>query len=316
MATQTYVDGVTLTAASEFNKFDTVAYAVLSGAAGTNTVTATGPANYSYSAATPPVWIIPANTNTGATTVNVTLSGASALGAKNLFWNGAACVGGELRQNIPAAIIYDGTQFHIIANGFNAPFLDTHAIVEGSGDSTKKVRIEADGITTATTRVWTAPDRDVNIGVTLGTEQASTSGTSIDFTGIPAGVRRITVHFVGLSTNGTSPLLVQIGDSGGIETTGYVTFAGRETSSNSTAGFIIHSALVAAATWHGKCILSMEDSTDNTWTGIGFLGAAGEAHNTSGGSKATSAVLDRVRVTTAAGADTFDAGVINISYEF
>ena len=34
-----------------------------------------------------------------------------------------------------------------------------------------------------------------------------------------------------------------------------------------------------------------------------------------GGVKSTSAVLDRVRITTVGGTDTFDAGEINISYE-
>ena len=114
MATQTYTDGVTLSAAAEFNRFDTVSYAVLSGVAGTNTITATGPANYTYAATTPPVWLIPANTITGAATINITPSGGSALGAKNIFMNGAACTGFEIRQNVPCALIYDGTQFNIL----------------------------------------------------------------------------------------------------------------------------------------------------------------------------------------------------------
>ena len=60
--------------------------------------------------------MIPAGTNTGATTVNITPSGGSALGAKNIFWNGAACVGGEIRINVPLEIMYDGTQFQIIGS--------------------------------------------------------------------------------------------------------------------------------------------------------------------------------------------------------
>lgn len=55
---------------------------------------------------------IPAATNTGATTLNV-----STLGAKSIFWNGAACAGGELRINVPCCVEYDGTQFHIVGNG-------------------------------------------------------------------------------------------------------------------------------------------------------------------------------------------------------
>lgn len=316
MATQTYTDGVTLSSAAEWNKWDTVAYSVLSGVAGTNTITATGPANYTYSAATPPIWFIPANTNTGATTVNVTPSGASALGAKNVFWNGAACVGGELRQNVPAALIYDGTQFHIIANGFNAPFLDTHAIVEGSADSTKKVRIEADGLTTATTRVWTAPDRDLTIGGVLATEQASTSGTSIDFTGIPAGTKRITIMFKGVSTNGTSNPLIQLGDAGGVEVTGYLG-AGSENAvaTNYTAGFGLPSSS-AANVLHGCLTITLENIAGFSWVAAGsFAASNGGATYTVAGSKSLSAELDRVRITTVNGTDAFDAGAINIFYE-
>lgn len=115
MATQTYQNGVTLSDAGEFNRFDTAAYCVLSSVAGTNTITATGPANYTYSASLPPVTFIPANTNTGATTINITPSGGVAGGAKNVFVNGVACIGGELLAGVPATLMYDGTQFQLVA---------------------------------------------------------------------------------------------------------------------------------------------------------------------------------------------------------
>lgn len=114
MATTDFTNSVTLTDAAWFDDVDGAAYSVLTGVAGTNTITATGPATYSYSATRVPVWFIPAVTNTGATTINVTPSGGSALGAKNIFANGAACAGGELVAGVPCAVIYDGTQFNII----------------------------------------------------------------------------------------------------------------------------------------------------------------------------------------------------------
>ena len=55
------------------------------------------------------------------------------------------------------------------------------------------------------------------------TAVATTSGTAIDFTGIPAGVKRITVMFNGVSTNGTSNYLLQLG-SGSVQTTGYSSY--------------------------------------------------------------------------------------------
>lgn len=113
MSSTVFVNGVTLTAASWFQDVDNVAYQYLSGVAGTNTITATGPSGLGAYAAGLKFRFIPAATNTGATTINIT--GASALGARNIFAGGAALIGGELRIGIPCEIIDDGTQFQLAA---------------------------------------------------------------------------------------------------------------------------------------------------------------------------------------------------------
>lgn len=112
MSSTLFVDTVTQSAAAWFNDADTAAYSYLTGTAGTNTVTATGPNSMSSYAAGQTFRFIPANTNTGATTINITANSVS-LGAKNIFSGGVALTGGELVQNIPVLLIYDGTQFHI-----------------------------------------------------------------------------------------------------------------------------------------------------------------------------------------------------------
>lgn len=158
--------------------------------------------------------------------------------------------------------------------------------------------------------------------ITLATEQASTSGTSIDFTSIPAGVKRITIMGQGVSTNGTSALIVQLGDSGGVETASYTgsviecVAAGNAALQYST-GFALHTAAEAAATYDFMVILSLESAASFRWLAkITNAKAASEARCSFGaGAKALSAELDRVRITTAGGANTFDAGVINVSYE-
>lgn len=169
----------------------------LSTVAGTNTITAAcaGLTAY-YSGA---YEFVPANTNTGATTINI-----NSIGAKNIFWNGAACVGGELRQNIPVRLVYDGTQFHVISSGFNAPFLDTHPVVQGSADSTKKVRIEADGLTTGATRVWTAPDSDLNFNGLTGTQSANTI-----YAGPTSGAAALPAFRAPVGADGASLVLIQ-----------------------------------------------------------------------------------------------------------
>jgi hypothetical protein len=154
--------------------------------------------------------------------------------------------------------------------------------------------------------------------ITSGTAVASTSGTSIDFTGIPATAKRITVMFSGVSTNGTSLIQVQIGDSGGVETTSYASGAwtANTTNANSTTGFIIHAANASAArVWDGAyTIVSL--NTANTWVFNGMCNSLNDNAQSIGiGRKALSDTLDRVRITTVNGTDTFDAGTINIMWE-
>jgi hypothetical protein len=153
---------------------------------------------------------------------------------------------------------------------------------------------------------------------TAGTAVVSTSGTSIDFTSIPSWVKRITVMFNGVSLSGTSAFLIQLGDSGGIETTGYsgggVRIASATVNSSAfTTGFSFNNT-TAACVYGGNLILC--NVSGNIWSASGALGgSATEFSNTTGGSKELSATLDRVRITTVNGTDTFDAGSINILYE-
>jgi hypothetical protein len=154
--------------------------------------------------------------------------------------------------------------------------------------------------------------------ITSDTVKASTSGTSIEFTGIPSWVKRITVMFAGVSTNGTSVPLIQLGDSGGIENTGYLgTGTSLGTSVVSfTNGFAITSASSAASVYHGLVTISMLSDSTNTWCASGSMSRTDVAvANFTSGSKALSATLDRIRITTVNGTDTFDAGSINILYE-
>jgi len=162
------------------------------------------------------------------------------------------------------------------------------------------------------------------VGVlTSSTAVASTSGTSIDFTSIPSWVKRITVMFNGVSTNGTSKLLVQIG-SATVSTSGYastattLTNAGVIAGDSATNGFQLdaNTAVITASTVrNGQLIFNLFNS--NTWVGAGQFGHTGTTTSgtTAGISPALSGALDRVRITTVNGTDTFDAGSINILYE-
>jgi hypothetical protein len=155
--------------------------------------------------------------------------------------------------------------------------------------------------------------------VTSGTAVASTSGTSIDFTSIPSWVKRITVMLNGVSTSGSSLLQIQIG-AGSVTTTGYLSSALGGTTGNvlggttSTAGFAITAFTDAAYSANGIFVISTIGS--NTWVESGILNTNTLANAyMSSGRIVLSGTLDRVRVTTVNGTDTFDLGSINILYE-
>ena len=147
----------------------------------------------------------------------------------------------------------------------------------------------------------------------------SATGTSVDFTGIPSWVKRITVMFNGVSTSGTSPILVQLGDSGGIEITGYVATSTLCLPTNTvtgvayTAGFGIQ---YASATDFRTGVMIIGNINSSIWIANGSFTNNGSTGNAIvNGSKTLSATLDRIRITTVNGTDAFDAGTINILYE-
>jgi len=165
------------------------------------------------------------------------------------------------------------------------------------------------------------PVMDASV-ITSGTAVTTTTGTSIDFTSIPSWVKRITVMFMGVGTNGNSIPILQLGDSGGVETTSYLGSAGgsNNSSGNSVSqmsvGFNLIDTGAGSIKLQGRIEISLANSSANTWCANGTLG--NEIDTTCfwmGGSKSLSGVLDRVRLTTVNGTDSFDAGSINICYE-
>jgi hypothetical protein len=160
-----------------------------------------------------------------------------------------------------------------------------------------------------------------NSGAVYNSIQSDTvktaTGTSVDFTGIPSWVKRITVMFNGVSTSGASNLLIQLGN-GSFTTSGYTstacsTFGSGSAIVTSTAGLISTSEIVAAGLLFGNTIICLQNSS-NGFTSSSVLSGNSRMQYASGGI-ALGGTLDRIRITTVNGTDTFDAGSINILFE-
>ena len=190
---------------------------------------------------------------------------------------------------------------------------DTSGVLELKTGSTPTT-----ALTIGTNQVVTVVNPIQGGTITSGTAVATTSGTSIDFTGIPSWVKRITVMLSGVSTNGSSSYLVRLGTSSGIVSTGYVSSGSQlnpsSGSASSTTGIIV---VVDSSGYICNGNISICKLTSNTWVASYSLGLTGVATGTAigGGSVDLGATLDRVRITTVNGTDTFDAGSINILYE-
>lgn len=159
--------------------------------------------------------------------------------------------------------------------------------------------------------------------MTAGTAVASTSGTSINFTDIPSWVRRITVMLNGVSTNGTSLAQVQLG-AGSVTTSGYncyASYAGGTNQASGTTysnGFVLDGSLTGAAAFIRYGVLTLININANTWVAehqSTLFNGTTYFSTFCNGSIALGGTLDRVRITTVNGTDTFDAGSINILYE-
>ena len=310
---------------------------------GTNTVTASATPAIAAYAAGQTFRFKAGGTNTGAVTLNL-----NSLGAKAVQKRGAALVSGDITANNLVEAAYDGTQFQMTSPAAAAVIPSASTTVAGivelattaettTGASSSLV-VTAEGLhdmTSLSGAAWMldedtlSSNSDVKVpsqqsvkayvdasGFTLPSPQATTSGTSIDFTSIPAGTKVITINFNGVSTNGSSDTIIQIGDSGGVETSGYTGANVDSTQSGGvdmSAGFILDNLQASGTAHYGSVVLTLLNSSTFIWAMTSTI-AHGSYLTFSAGGKTLSAELDRVRLTTENGSDTFDAGSVNILY--
>ena len=166
---------------------------------------------------------------------------------------------------------------------------------------------------TGSAPTWTT----IAAGYTLGTAVATTSGTAVEFLGIPAGTKQIVMTFSLVSTNGTQTKRIQLGTSVGFASTGYNSGAfsviGAGTPAivvDSLSSAFIITSILAAETISGQVVLTLLDAATYKWSAMGILSSTSSSFITSG-AVTLPAVLDRVRLNVG---DTFDGGVLNIAY--
>lgn len=192
--------------------------------------------------------------------------------------------------------------------------------INGTGTITG---ISAGGLPDATITTAEIVDANVTPGklsqpfTTMTANVISGNPTSLPYTGIPSWARRITITFSGVSLSATANIIVQIGDSGGIETTGYISTsavvvnAAATAATSETQGFVIRMT-AAGALFSGHMVIT--NPNGNLWVSS----HSGKTSTTNaafgGGDKTLSDTLTQLTITSTS-TDTFDAGTINVMYE-
>jgi hypothetical protein len=235
-------------------------------------------------------WLI-ANNTTGAFTVTV----------KTAAGTGAVATQGTANQ-----YYCDGTNVYSVIAGISQTQADArYAALAGSASQ--------NFATLAVTQGGVATPRMVQSATV-----ASTSGTLINFSSIPNWVKRITLNLLGVSTNGTTNIVVRIGSGGTPVATGY----------NAGVAALINATSVSALAATTGFALSYDNASTNvrnsvlvlTQVGGNSWVASGNANVTgtlilSAGAITLGGVLDTLQLTTTSGTEVFDAGSVNVIWE-
>jgi hypothetical protein len=176
-------------------------------------------------------------------------------------------------------------------------------------------------LTTATSQTLTSPviaGTPTGVGVlTAATAQATTSGTSKDFTGIPSWAKRVTIAFSQLSTDASTAVTLRLGTGGVFATSGYIcniwVGGSGNSGATSTTDFLLDTVSQSAATARNGSIV-LNNVSGNIWVASGLISRSSGIVSSMTGTVTLGGVLDSVRLLSGSG-NLFDGGSVNVFWE-
>lgn len=207
---------------------------------------------------------------------------------------------------------WSGTDLSVANGGTGASTHTANSVLIGAGTSaiTSVAPSTSGNVLTSNGTAWTSAAAGSSV-IAFGTANSPTSASSVTFTGIPAGTNRVEIIYAGI-TWGTSDLMyTQLGDSGGIETSGYLASASSHSESvEATVGFRHHNNGMTSQ--GAAAIIQYSRVTGNIWSMHSV--SRGNLTNSAAGSKTLSGELTQLKVYSVLGND-MTAGTIQISYQ-
>jgi len=157
----------------------------------------------------------------------------------------------------------------------------------------------------------------VSAGYTFGTP-VNVSGSSTSITGIPATAKQIVLMFYQVKSNAAVNKFIQLGDSGGFVTTGYVTqenfLANSAASDSFTDAWRVRGDVASTTKISGAMTFTLYNASTFTYVGVGAFSYPQNDKATTliTGIVTLPSILTQIRVTVSG--TTYDTGSINIAY--
>ena len=218
-----------------------------------------------------------------------------------------------LKSDAVTAVTTNGA-ITITGNGSGKVKLGDGNLIFPDADGSANQYIKTDG--SANLAFATLPAA-TSAGATILSTQSNASAV-VNFTSIPSGVNWIQLTFWNARLSNTGDMLVQLGDSGGLETSGYVGHGHKIststiTVSNSTTGMVMRNG-EAGVHWYGHMIITRAEASAHRWVSSYWLSYGNIDTSFGGSSKTLSAELDRIRVTPDTGDFDQTGATISLSY--